>query len=314
MKNWMWEHYGSSNRESCSTYNSMGSEEAISPHMGTTWMLSDQYGEAVNIGGGISLHTGSITLTGSQQVYDLQSDALIPDSHIGKRLEIQKVFNHGPAAMTRFYDPFAGSFEQRQMLDAFGMGNVAPAVSFILRPMSYDIARAQAIETNDKIRKSNYSFELVNNELRIFPIPKSQDAGDKIYFQYYVRSDQESTTRTYTNSKVTDPSNAPYKFITYSEINSSGRQWIRKYCLALSKELLGIIRSKYASMPLPNGEVTMDGDALKAEGREEKTQLLDELKEFLESVSLSEASRKEQEVAEANQQVLNKAPLGIYIG
>jgi hypothetical protein len=216
--------------------------------------------------------------------------------------------------MTRFYDPFAGSFEQRQMLDAFGMGNVAPAVSFILRPISYDVARAQAIETNDKVRKSNYSFELVNNELRIFPIPKSQDAGDKIYFQYYVRSDQESTTRTYTNSKVTDPSNAPYKFITYSEINSSGRQWIRKYCLALSKELLGIIRSKYASMPLPNGEVTMDGDALKAEGREEKTQLLDELKEFLESVSLSEASRKEQEVAEANQQVLNKAPLGIYIG
>jgi hypothetical protein len=179
--------------------------------------------------------------------------------------------------------------------------------------MSYDIARAQAIETNDKIRKSNYSFELVNNELRIFPIPKSQDAGDKIYFQYYVRSDQESTTRTYTNSKVTDPSNAPYKFITYSEINSSGRQWIRKYTLALSKELLGIIRSKYASMPLPNGEVSLDGEALKAEGREEKNAALEELKEFLESVSLTEKTKAEQEQAEAQQQVLNKAPLGIYI-
>ena len=105
-----------------------------------------------------------------------------------------------------------------------------------------------------------------------------------------------------------------YKFITYNEINAGGRQWIRKYTLALSKELLGIIRSKYASMPLPNGEVTMDGEALKAEGREEKQLLLEELKEFLESMTLQSAAVGEQEIAEANQQVLNKAPLQIYIG
>ena len=84
--------------------------------------------------------------------------------------------------------------------------------------------------------------------------------------------------------------------------------------LALAKELLGIIRSKYAAMPLPNGEVSLDGEALKAEGREEKANLLEELKEFLEAVSLSERSRQEQEQAEAQQQVLNKAPLKIYIG
>jgi hypothetical protein len=115
-------------------------------------------------------------------------------------------------------------------------------------------------------------------------------------------------------NKVSDPSNIPYKFITYSEINSAGRQWIRKYTLALAKELLGIIRSKYASLPLPNGEVSMDGEALKSEGREEKANALEELTQFLESVSLSEGARKEQEVAEAQQQVLNKAPLKIYIG
>ena len=114
--------------------------------------------------------------------------------------------------------------------------------------------------------------------------------------------------------KVSDPSNVPYQFITYSEINSAGRQWIRKMTLALAKELLGIIRSKYASMPLPNGEVSLDGEGLKAEGREEKANLLEELKEFLESVSLSERARQEQEQADANQSVLNKAPLGIYIG
>ena len=314
MKNWLWEHYGTSNKQSGSAYNNTGSNEAISPHMGTTFMLSDQYGEAVNVGGGLTMYTGSIGLTSSQQVYDLENNAALEKT--GDRLEIQRIFNYGPAAITRFYDPFAGSFEQRQMLDAFGFGNVAPAVSFILRPVSYDIARAQAIETNDRVRKSNYSFELQNNKLRVFPIPRNVSSGsnDRLHFQYYLRNDQESTTRTYTNNKVTDPSNAPYKFITYNEINSTGKQWIRKFTLALSKELLGIIRSKYASMPLPNGEVALDGESLKTQGREEKDQLLIELKEFLESVTLRERSTAEQEQADAQQQVLNKAPLQIYIG
>ena len=193
------------------------------------------------------------------------------------------------------------------------MGAASPAVSFIMRPTSYDVTRAQAIETSDLIRKSAYSFELANNKLRIFPIPQSGSAGDKVYFHYYLRDDV-STTRTYTQNKVSDPSNAPYKFLTFGEINSAGRQWIRKFTLALSKELLGIVRSKYSSMPLPNGDVNLDGEALKAEGREEKQQLLDELKEFLESVSLTNRAREEQEQAESNQQVLNKAPLKIYIG
>ena len=232
----------------------------------------------------------------------------------GNRLEIQTVFNQAPAAVSRFYDPFAGTYDNIELLDSFGFGNVSPAVSYILRPISYDLARANAIETNDLIRKSAYSFELVNNKMRIFPKPELKDAGDKIYFNYYIKEDKQNTTRTYTNSKVSDPSNIPYKFITYEEINAAGRQWIRKYTLANAKELLGIIRSKYASMPLPNGEVSLDGEALKAEGREEKVNALEELNNFLESVSLAEGARKEQEVAESQQQVLNKAPLKIYIG
>jgi len=322
MKNWLWESYASDNRISGSGWGNdgtssvmgTGSVEPTHGGMGTTFFMSKKYGEAVNVGGESTLYSGSINLTSSKQVYDLQSEATVVGDHAGKRLEVQRVFNMGPSAITRFYDPFAGSFEQRQMIDAFGMGNVSPAVSFILRPISYDISRAQAIETNDLIRKSAYSFELVNNQLRIFPRPTSDDAGDKIYFQYYVRDDVVSTTRSSTKYKVSDPSNAPYKFITYSEINAPGRQWIRKYSLALSKELLGIIRSKYSSLPIPGGEVAMDGESLKAEGREEKAILLEEIKEFLDSVSLTEKAKSEQEQAEANSVVLARAPLGIYIG
>ena len=313
-RNWMWEHYGSTNRQSGSVLGSMGSHEPEAPHMGSSFLLSEQYGEAVNVGGGITMHTGSITLTSSKQVYDLETESNISTSHTNKRLEIQKVFNQQPAAISRFYDPFAGSYDNIELLDSFGMGNVSPAVSYILRPISYDLGRANAIETNDLIRKSAYSFELINNKMRVFPKPGSKDAGDKIYFHYYVKEDKQGVARTYTNSKVSDPSNIPYKFITYEDINAAGRNWIRKFTLALSKELLGIIRSKYASMPLPNGEVTLDGESLKAEGREEKEQLLTELREFLESVSLAEGARKEQEQAESQQQVLNKAPLKIYIG
>ena len=314
IRNWMWESYGA--QATGSGFSTTGSDtnKVVTPHMGTTFMLSKQYGQAALVGGDNTLYTGSISLTSSVQTYDLQTQANVEGGHLSKRMEIQTVFNNGPAAITKFYDPFAGSYDQRNMLDSFGMGNVSPAVSFILRPVSYDIARSQAIETNDRVRKSNYSFELINNKMRIFPIPNDDDNGNKIYFHYYLREDVGSVKKSSTDGLVSDPSNIPYKFITYSEINSNGRQWIRKYTLALAKELLGIIRSKYSSMPLPNGEVTMDGEALKAEGREEKQLLLDELKEFLESVSLTNRAREEQEQSEANQAVLNKAPLGIYLG
>ena len=323
MRNWLWDQYGNTSRVSGSNWSSeantssyamgTGSNEPVMPNMGISVGLSEQYGVVTNVGGGVSLKSGSITLKEDEQDYDLQN-VWADISESGKRIEVQRVYNFGQAAMTKFYDPFAGSYDQRLMLDNFGFGNVSPSVSLVLRPISQDITRAQAIETSDKIRKSAYSFEIINNRLKIFPRPTGTDAGDKIYFEYYVRDDLKSTSRTYTTNKVSDPSNAPYKYITYKDINSTGRQWIRKYTLALSKELLGIVRSKYASMPLPNGEVSLDGEALKAEGREEKTAALEELKEFLESVSLSERSRQEQEQADAQQAVLNKAPLGIYIG
>tara|TARA_Y100000361_G_C11155082_1_gene343565 strand:+ start:108 stop:1298 length:1191 start_codon:yes stop_codon:yes gene_type:complete len=313
MKNWLWEQIGSEAVVSGSEANSTGSSVPKHPHMGSAVYLSEQYGQAAGVGGNVTLKSGSVVLAEGQQNYDLQQIwGAVSESN--NRIEIQRVFQQPPAAISRFYDPYVGTYDQRMMLDQFGFASYSPATTFVLRPLYYDVLRAQTIETSDYIRKSNYSFEVVNNQLKIFPIPTKGDVGSKIYFNYYVRNDRVSTTRDYTENTVSDPSNAPYKNLTYSEINAHGRQWIRKFALALSKELLGIIRSKYASMPLPNGEVSLDGEALKGEGREEKTQLLEELKEFLDSVSLTEKSKMEQEQADAQQQVLNKSPLGIYIG
>tara|TARA_B100000902_G_scaffold354258_1_gene366282 strand:- start:13 stop:942 length:930 start_codon:yes stop_codon:yes gene_type:complete len=309
----MWEHYG--NTSTGSNFSSTGSHQAETSVGGLSFTLSEQYGQFANVGGNATMFTGSITLTGSKQVYDLPTESSLESSVSSvDKLEVQRVFNHGPAAISKFYDPFAGTYDNIEMLDAFGFGNVSPAVSYILRPVSYDLARANAIETNDLVRKSAYSFELINNKIRIFPRPEDADAGNKIHFHYYKRNDRIDVTQNETLNRVSDPSNIPYKFLTYTEINSMGRNWIRKYTLALAKELLGIIRSKYASLPLPNGEVSMDGEALKAEGREEKANALEELKEFFEAVSKKEQATTEQDVANAQQEVLNKAPLKIYIG
>ena len=313
IKNWMWEQYGEKNRISGSL--GTGSLDPVVPTHGPSITLSEKYGQAVNMGGNVDLKKGYITLSGSNQDYDLQ-DVWASVSESSKRIEVQRVFNHAPSSITRFYDPYAGSFDQRQLLDAFGFGNVSPAISFILKPISYDLARANSIETSDLVRKSAYSFELHNNNLRIFPRPTTSDSGEKIWFEYYVKDDIRNTNHISASMQggVSDPSNVPYKFITYSSINAPGRQWIRKFTAALSKELLGIIRSKYSALPIPDAEVTLDGEGLKAEGREEKTQLLEELKEFLESVSLTEKLKAEAEESNAQREVLAKAPLPIYIG
>ena len=313
IKNWMWEQYGEKNRISGSL--STGSSNPVTPSLGPSITLSDKYGQAVGLNENYDLKKGHIVLTGSKQDYDLQ-DVWANVSESGKRIEVHRVFNHQPAAVSRFYDPYAGTFDQRQLLDAFGFGNVSPAISFVLKPISYDLARANAIETSDLVRKSAYSFEIHNNNLRIFPRPQDGDGGEKIYFEYYVKDDIRNTNHPSASLQggVSDPSNVPYRFITYSSINQPGRQWIRKYTYALAKELLGIIRSKYSSMPIPDGEVTLDGEALKTEGREEKQQLLEELREFLESVSLTEKLKAEAEESNAQREVLAKAPLNIYIG
>jgi len=313
IKNWMWEQYGEKNRISGSL--STGSADPVTPSLGASVTLSDKYGQQVGLNENYDLKKGFITLSGSKQDYDLQN-VWAEVSESGKRIEVHRVFNHQPAAVSRFYDPYAGTFDQRQLLDAFGFGNVSPAISFVLKPISYDLARANAIETSDLVRKSAYSFEIHNNNLRIFPKPQSSDNGEKIWFEYYVKDQIRNTNNVSASLQggVSDPSNVPYKFITYSSINQPGRQWIRKYTYALAKELLGIIRSKYSSMPIPDGEVTLDGEALKTEGREEKTQLLEELKEFLDSVSLTEKLRAEAEESNAQREVLAKAPLNIYIG
>ena len=184
----------------------------------------------------------------------------------------------------------------------------------MMMPIYADMLRMQAIEFNDQIRKSAYSFQLINNRLKLFPIPNGSNFT-KVYFDYVKVEDRFNPLKTETpGSRISDYSNIPYQEMNYNKINEVGRQWIRRYTLALSKEMLGYIRGKYQSMPIPNAEVTLNGADLIAAAQTEKEGLITELKEILDQTSRQAQLERKQAESDAMQQTFNKMPLKIYVG
>ena len=285
----------------------------VTPTMGRSVFLSKQYGTEAGVGGDVDIKKGSINITGSQQEYDLNS--LVVDGSGSGSIEVKRVYYEGTPAMQRFFDPYATTgYGTINMVQGFGFGDYSPAVSFTLMPLFEDLLRVQAIELNDSIRKSSYSFTLVNNKLRIFPDPE-EDAT--IYFDYVNTSDRDNPLITeYSGSSdvVSDFSNVPYDNMQYQYINDVAKQWIRKYGLALCKELLGIIRSKYGAIPIPNAETSLDGDTLRNEASAEKEALITQLREILEQTSRKALLEADKDEAEFLQEKLAKVPYPIYIG
>ena len=283
----------------------------LTPTIGRSIQLAEQYGTEAGVGGTVDFKSGSIAVSSGSQVYDL--DALwAQPSESGNAIEIRKVFYEASPAVTRYFDPYAGTGDgSYNMLDSFGWGNNSPAVQFMMMPMYADLLKIQAIEFNDQIRKSAYSFELVNNKLRIFPNPTSEY---KLHFRYLVKQDRNNTLQGKSDGVITDFSNAPFDNMTFANINEVGKQWIKKYGLALCKELLGTIRSKYASLPIPGAETTLDGDTLRTEASTEKEILVTQLREMLDQTSRKALLEADKDEAEYLQEKLAKVPYPIYIG
>ena len=286
----------------------------VTPNLAGNIRIAEQYGTEAEVGGTVDFKSGSISVNSGSQVYDLNALWATP-SESGQAIEIRKVFHELAPAVTRYFDPYAGTGAgSYNMLDSFGWGNMTPAVQFMMMPIYADLLRIQAIEFNDQIRKSAYTFELRNNKIRIFPKPTSTY---KLHFQYLVKSDRDTPLQTRfgeTSDVVSDYSNVPYDNMEYKFINDVGKQWVRKYGLALSKELLGIIRSKYGSIPIPGAETTLDGDTLRGEAATEKEQLITELRENLEAASRKMMLEADSEESTRLQEKLQKVPLPIYIG
>lgn len=285
----------------------------VTPTLGRAVFLSQQYGTEAGVGGYVDYKKGSINITSGSQEYDLNTlYAAVSESGA---IEIKKIYHEAAPAINKFFDPYSTSgYGTANFIDGFGFGDYSPAVSFVLMPVFEDLLRMQAIEFNDQIRKSAYSFKLINNKLTVFPIPEK---NTRLYFDYVLTEERDNVLAMPSGSdpnSISDYSNAPYDNMKYQYINDVGKQWIRKYGLALTKELLGTIRSKFGTVPIPNSEVTMDGDTLRAEATAEKEALIQQLRENLEQTSRKMMMEADSEESTRLQEKLNKVPLNIYIG
>tara|TARA_Y100000592_G_scaffold91432_1_gene151600 strand:- start:323 stop:1480 length:1158 start_codon:yes stop_codon:yes gene_type:complete len=296
--------------------NSTGSNfnnQLITPNLGGTINLSEQYGSEVDGGGGnYEILNGTLAVTQSQQRYDLLSVAASSISG-SEAVYIKRIYHYQPAAINRYFDPYAGTGTGIQsLMQTFGFGNFSPGVNFMLMPMYFDALKLQAIELNDTIRKSGYHFTIEDNRyLRLFPIPTREYT---LHFDYVLKTTANNPVRNTDPGLITDISNAPYTNPTFSHINQPGRQWIRKYALALAKEMLGGIRGKYQSIPIPGETTTLDYNRLLSEAASEKTALIEELKSLLEETTrLKQLERKNQE-AQQTQETFYKVPYHIYVG
>ena len=283
----------------------------IQPNLGNAIAISEQYGSEAYTGGNIDYKTGSISINPGQQKYPL-TDLWTNVSESGNPIEVKRIYHYAPPAIVRYFDPYAGTGTGIQsLMETFGFGNFSPGVNFMLMPTYYDALKIQAIELNDQIRKSAYSFELINNNmLKLFPIPRRSET---LHFEYVVKKDRNNPIRNTDTNLVTDVSNVPYTNISYETINAPGRQWIFRYTLAIAKEMLSSIRGKYSQIPIPGAEVSTNASELRSEAAAEKQALIEELKLMLEESSRVKFTERDAQIAQNTQDIMYKVPYPIYI-
>ena len=276
-----------------------------------TTTIADNYAEEAGVGGSYNVITASLIMSAGVQNYDLndwaaKSASLSP----GDRIEVRRVFYEEPPAIARYFDPYAGTGTGIQsLLETFGFGQFSPGINFLLMPISFDVQKIQAIEFNDQIRKAAFSFDLVNNQLRIFTIP---DREKLLRFEYVKISDKYTPVRDARTNIVTDIMNAPFRNPIYSKINTIGRTWIFKYTLALSREIEAHIRIQFANVNV-QGVGSLQGSELVADARTEKESLITELKEMLNETSRKGQLERKQLEAGFTRDTLQQIPLPIYI-
>ena len=297
------------NLEGSSTGSSMNNQ-LTDPTLNRIIQISQHYGTEAGVGGNVTKYSGSLQITASKQEYDIDSWA--SDNGITGSVEVRRVFYEAPPTIQRYFDPYAGTGTGIQsLMSSFGFGQMSPGINFMMMPISYDVQLLQAIEFNDQIRKSHYSFELVNNKLKIFPTPTSSGS---LWFEYYKNDDKSAINYDNSTNFITNVGEVPYDNPTYSHINSVGRQWIFRYTLALAKELLAYIRGKYQVVPVPGSEATLNQADLLADARTEKEALMTSLREMLDQTSRGAQLEAQAKEAEDVQNTLKSIPMTIYVG
>jgi len=273
------------------------------------------------VGGDSTFYSASISISDGVQDYDLQS--IISSSAAAggvaysgidttKKARIQKVYYKSPRAMWRFYG-YYGGINTIGNLSTYGQ--YSDDSTFEIVPVWQNKLQAMSYEDSLYTRTSHYSYEIRNNKIRLYPVPDT-DWVTKIWFEFTIATDAlfDETGLDTGVGGVNNMNTLPFANIPYTNINSIGKQWIRRFALALCKEMLGLIRNKFTTIPIPGESVTLNGDTLLSQAKEEQTTLRDELKAVLEEMTYDKLVTTDSEMMESTQNLQAKIPMTIYTG
>ena len=276
--------------------------------------LAEPYAQEAGIGGSYNTLSGSISLTAGKQDYDMYSELKDGDGNLlfssslndpPTRMKILEVFHFSPQAAYRFFDTTSAI---NYLNNEFAFESFTPETIFYVLPVFEDILRAGQLDLSNRVRRSNYSYEVNGTKLRLFPSPTTDNRNLFIRVRQYPDPLSPSYTDM-TIQGVSNMSNLPFGNIEYKKINSIGRQWVRQFTLALSREQLGLVRSKFGNIPIPGGEVSLNGADLISQGREDQTGLKTQLKEMLDTLTYDKLIEIQSTRAEQMQKQLRFVPM-----
>ena len=297
--------------------------------IGYSRRVGDGMATAAGFGGTVPQYSASFNVVKNKQDYNIQEiiqsasdsgvdeggDAVTYAGKVGtKRVIIDKVFYKSPRAMWRFYGYYGGI---GVVGNSSTYGQFADDSTFEVIPTWQNKMQAIMYEDSITTRTSNYSYELIDGKIRLFPTPSywGFSSEDKMWVKFHV--DLEAFATGSYDSGVQGVNNVntlPFDNLPYNNINSMGKQWIRKYCLALCKEMLGQIRGKFTTLPIPGESVTLNHSELLSQAQTEQQNLKDKLKEMLKEMEYTALAKGDQEITDAAANVIKASPLPIFVG
>jgi hypothetical protein len=290
--------------------------------------MAEPYASEAFVGGSNDATLGYVELTNGKQDYNIYSDLKDNTTGLGiydslasgskGKLKIVEIFHFEPLAAQHFL--LNASNVTNFLATNFNYESYVNSTVFYVLPVFEDILRRGMLETAFRVRRSQYSYDVLGSNLRIYPVPASDLQTGRLYIK--VMKPQNPLNPTSYNDDsiygISGPSNMPFGNIPFSTVNQPGRQWIRQYTLALCKELLGLIRSKFSTIPIPNADLTLNGTDLVSQGREDKDKLTTQMKEFLANLTNQKLLENDALAAENLNKQLRYIPMplgkGIVIG
>lgn len=283
---------------------------------------AEPYANHAGVGGTQEQYLGYFELVAGQQEYDIYTDLysvassslmynLMPTGMKG-RIQVNEVFHFSPQASHHYL--LNASNITNYLATEFNYESYVNSTVFYVLPIFEDVLRRGMLDAAYRVRRSNYSYELIGRKLRIFPVPSQYrlQTSNKMFVRVSFPSLNSPISSSYTNNDlygVNGPGTAPIGVIPYTSLNQWSKQWIRNYTLALCKITLGLIRRKFKSIPIPNEDVTLDGQELVDEGKEERDALRENIRTFMDEITYDKLQEKQAERAENLNKQLKYIPM-----